>query len=304
MKYKNFSFGLALSIMMVTMTSCEDLIVQQGSAIDLGTGTSDPISQTFSGNIDDYFAPNPHTKTMINDTPNSDSSYSLYWQAGDEISISEGSNTAIYVTEGTSSVATFTKRSGYVSNTASKYLAFYPASITPSNQKLPAEQEYVARNVKNYPMYAESNDYNLSFKNLCGILRINITNTDSENPINVKKISVNVDGQGLSGNFTIDSSFAAVVSGTDGVVLNCPTAVSLSSQANSFNVIVPKGAYNAMKIKITAEDGKELNLQGQSTVTIQRSRITQVNISLKEADFNNALEVLTFIESDVDFTER
>ena len=301
----NYFYSIAIvSAVFMTLVSCEVCMTQE---IDLSFGQdSEPVSsiQCFNATIDDNFSQKPATRTAISSSSNAEGGYSLSWEAGDEISISEGGNTAIYVTEEATNNAKFSKKSGYISNEAAKYVAFFPSYLTPSNQKLPATQEYVADNVKNYPMYAESSDQHLSFKNLCGIIRLSVKNTDAERPIAVKSISVSVDAMGLSGEFTIDDSNAAVVAGSDGVVLNCATAVPLVPEACDFHIIVPKGEYNGMKIKITSEDGTVVNLVGQSAVTVNRSGITKVNITLKASDFTNGFEVITFSESDVEFTER
>ena len=292
--------GFALCAATMILSSCE-----RTTELEMAiTITPDISSPEFDATIEDGFSKSSSTRTAISTTPNAVGNYFLTWNSGDEISISEGTNVAVYTTKESNQTASFTKKSGYISNTASKYVAFYPASLTPKNQKLPATQEYVSGDVKNYPMYAESNGYELSFKNLCGILRLSLSNTDKEREVSVKSISVSVDGQGLSGNFTVDESYAAVVSGADGVVLNCSTPVAIGTQSSDFNMVMPKGVYAAMKIKITDKEGKVVNLEGQSPVTVNRSGITKVNVALKAANFTNGLEIITFTESDVEFTER
>lgn len=301
----NYLFSIAaIGAVCVTLVSCEAGMSQEIN-LSFGEETESASStKVFHATIDDSFSQKPATRTVISSSSSAEGGYTLSWEVGDEISISEGDHTAIYVTEEATNNAKFSKKSGYIRNDASKYLAFYPSNLSPSNQKLPATQDYVAGNVKNYPMYAESGDQHLSFKNLCGIIRLSVKNTEAERSIAVKSISVSVDGMGLSGEFTIDDSYAAVVSGSDGVVLNCATAVPLVQEASDFNIIIPKGNYNGMKIKITSEDGTVVNLVGQSAVTIHRSGITKVNIRLKASDFTNSFEVITFSESDVEFTER
>lgn len=301
MKCNSFYLGFALSVISMLLVSCDAEFVQETTVV-IGDKTDSSLSD-FHASMDDSFSYQSE-RTAISTSPGADGTYSLRWESGDEISISEGNNTAVYATNGIGNTAKFSKKSGYISNTATKYVAFFPASLTPKNQMLPATQEYVAGNVKNYPMYAESYDKNLSFKNLCGILRLSLTNTEVSRQISVKSVSVSVEGRGLSGRFTMDASRAAVVSGNDGVVLNCATPVTLGTGTRDFNIVVPKGIYYAMKIKITAQDGKVIYLEGKSAVCINRSGITKVNITLKADNFNNALEVITFTESDVEFSER
>lgn len=79
----------------------------------------------------------------------------------------------------------------------------------------------------------------------------------------------------------------------NGVVLNCASPVTLGTGARDFNIVVPKGIYYAMKIKITAQDGKVIYLEGKSAVCINRSGITKVNVTLKADSFNNSFEVIS-----------
>lgn len=305
MKYKFFSLLFSVFAASMLLVSCDVISITDQVVLTVAIeGSVEPKSPDFYAEIVDNFSNKSVTRSSISPTPNEDGTYSLSWSAGDEISISEGYNSAIYTTDVASATSKFTKKSGYISSAASKYIAFYPATLTPKNQKLPSVQEYVYGDVKNYPMYAESDGYNLSFKNLCGILRFSLRNVEAERSIAVKSISVSDDNKGLSGDFTIDESSAAIVTGRDGVILKCESPVVLGTVAKDFNIVVPKGEYETMKIKITTEDGKIVNLEGKSAVNINRSGITRVNVALKPADFTNALEVITFTDSDVEFNER
>lgn len=65
-----------------------------------------------------------------------------------------------------------------------------------------------------------------------------------------------------------------------------------------------KGDYCSLKLKITTEDGKVINMKSNSAISIRRSGITKVSVSLKPTTFDGGLEDITFSESDVDFSER
>lgn len=154
-------------------------------------------------------------------------------------------------------------------------------------------------------MYAESCSTTLQFKNLCGILRVSLKNLDTDNSTNIKNITVIADGKGLSGKFTIGECGAAVTCGTGTATLNCTTPVALNScYATDFNIILPKSEYCGLKLKITTEDGKVINMKAQSAINIRRSGITKVNIALNPATFTGGLEDITITESDVEFNER
>ncbi|MBQ9721935.1 MAG: hypothetical protein IJV84_00230 [Bacteroidales bacterium] len=244
------------------------------------------------------------TRTSLSGYTNEDGSYSLYWSKGDAISISDGAGVAVYTTDDdNSSVADFFKSEGYISNAASQYIAFYPSTITMSNMVLPAIQNYVRDNIEGFPMRAVSSNKDLAFKNLCGIIRLSLKSEES-GQISISSITLSAD-KGLSGAFTVGDDNAAVVSGNDGVVLSCADAELLySTSATDFNIFVPQGEYNLLKVKICDADGKEINLVSEDVVSIRRSEITRITLMLSKSTFDTSLETIPITDSDVDFTER
>lgn len=289
---------LFLSVIAMTMfASCEIVEVQE---IFIEPGNLEEIPAFLA-----FIEGEPTTRTAISDYPNSSDCYSLNWVKGDEISISDGTNTATFVTEDEgSNSAVFTCKTGKVSNTADTYTAFYPSSITSANMVLPTNRNYVEDNVEDFPMYAVSSSKDLDFKNLCGIIRFSIKSNESGS-INISKISLSSDNLGMSGEFTIDDDYAAVVKGTDGVVLSCAESVSLYKNVETdFNIIVPKGSYNPLKVKVVDENGKEINLESQSAIDVKRSVITKIRLTLSYSSFDSSLEMIPITESDVEFTDR
>lgn len=287
-------FGMAA---MALLASCESVFTEDVEVI-LGT---EPSDMTFSAVI----AGNASTRTALSDEADSDGCYSLYWAKGDAISISDGESTAIFTTEsdGTSS-GEFTRKEGRIDGDAYSYTAFYPSSITSSNMTLPARQNYVPDNVENFPMYARSYTKDLEFKNLCGIIRLSLKNEESGS-IEVSGISLSTDNAGMSGSFTVGTDGAAEVDGEDGVQLTCAQPVTLYKNLETdFNIIVPKGSYNPLKVKISSADGKEANLVSEAAVNVNRSGITKITITLDSSSFDSSLEMIPITESDVEFTDR
>lgn len=244
------------------------------------------------------------TRTTLSNYTNDEGAYYLYWSSGDEISITDGVNTAVYTTNDSySSSAEFVCTEGNVSRTATRYVAFYPSSITTANMVLPAIQNYVNKNVENFPMRAVSDDKELEFKNLCGILRFSMKTTIGDD-LSVSSISLSAE-QGLSGAFSVGADNAAVVTGTDGVVLRCAEPKNLySSSAVEFNIVVPQGDYNPLKVKICDAEGNEVNLVSEGIVSVKRSQITNINLTLAKSTFGTSLETIPITSSDVEFSER
>lgn len=255
---------------------------------------------TFTANTENK----AETRTSLSYSANENGMYSLTWNRGDEISIYDGTNTAVFSTDDSySATAEFKQKTGETDKNAASYTAFYPASITVDNMVLPSQQTYVSNGILDFPMYACSTSRNLQFKNICGILKISMKTKESTD-VSVSSISVSSE-KGMSGTFTVADDYSAVVDGDDGVVLNCEEPVRLyNASYQEFNIIVPPGAYETMKICITTKDGRSINLVANSAVKIDRSSMTHVKISLGEFAFDSSLEMVPVVDSDVEFTER
>ena len=71
-----------------------------------------------------------------------------------------------------------------------------------------------------------------------------------------------------------------------------------------FNIVVPKGSYNPLKVKVVDENGREINLESQSAIDVKRSEITKIRLTLSSSTFDSSLEMIPITESDVEFTDR
>ena len=229
----------------------------------------------------------PTTKTAL------DASLKVVWQAGDEIVIVDGdSYIGTYTTTASGDTkATFTHHSGSEATT-SPYKAWYPTTLY--NNKtfvLPATQTYTAGNIAGNPMYAESSTTNLSFKNLCGIIKLNISTTQTGKK--VRKIVLSAD-QGMSGEIsnaaTLGTDPTAAVSGTAGITLDCGTeGVEIGTTAIPFYIAVPAADYENLAIKVETTDGLEQTktLKTGEKVTVGRSMITDITLA-----FNNISPII------------
>ena len=217
----------------------------------------------------------PVTKTAL------DASLKVVWQDGDEIVIMGGSNIGTYTTTtGGDTKATFTHHSGSEATT-SPYKAWYPTALYNNvTFVLPATQTYTAGNIVGNPMYAESETANLSFKNLCGIIKLNISTTQSGKK--VRKIVLSAD-QGMSGEIsnaaTLKTDPTAAVSGTAGVTLDCGTeGVEIGSTAIPFYIAVPANTYSNLKISVVTKDGEIQTRSATSGIEVVRSKITDITL--------------------------
>lgn len=291
MKTKLFFIVVAMSL----LASCtEDIYVELKDEVR-------PVEKVvFSAFMENY----AKTRTEISKYPIS-GYYSLSWMRGDAISIYDGRNTAVFTTENDqSSSAEFVLAEGQINNEATEYKAFYPSSITVYNQELPATQHYVKDNVENFPMYACSKSKDLEFKNLCGIIQLRLKN-GADSSIGVSSIGLSSVNSGMSGEFTIGIDGAAEVEGTDGVVLVCEKPVSLSEFADTdFNITVPQGEYDPLRVDLHLADGKVMQLASTGKVSVKRSGMTRIEITLSKSSYESSLEMIPVTDADVDFTNR
>ena len=149
------------------------------------------------------------------------------------------------------------------------YKAFWPSNVS---RGLPGVQNYVPNSIEFIPMAAESGDEILPFKNLVGLLKLNLTTTEGN--IKVKSIVVTAD-QPLSGVFTIENNAAVVSEGTAGVTLNCSEGVAIGTDPVPFLISVPANTYTGMKVTVYTTDGKvaSVKMKAGASVTVERSKV-------------------------------
>ena len=222
----------------------------------------------------------PATKTALSQNGEG---YDVLWQEGDQITIVDGaSNVGIYQTSSTTTQGSFSYMSGTAATTPD-YKAWYPASIynndTPT---LPAKQEYAADNIKNSPMYAESSTETLSFKNICGIIRLNVSTTMSGKKVRSIALSATQPMSGAISNAAIlANDYIATVSEGAGVTLDCgESGVAIGTDPTAFHFAVPANSYTGLKITVLTTDGdfQTRTLKSEASIVVGRSSITEVTI--------------------------
>ena len=158
--------SLALLVGLVSLTSCK-------KENTLGNGTQ------FRATVEDCTSLNG--KTALD-------GFNLNWVAGDQIAIYGTAGAGIYsaTPQTPATVAVFDNVSGSTGD--GPFRAFYPSTLTTDgvNITLPTTQTYVEGSINEFPMYAESNDNQLAFKNLCGVLKLDLTKAN----INISTITI------------------------------------------------------------------------------------------------------------------
>lgn len=211
--------------------------------------------------------------------------YNVLWKVGDAINVNGttlnivADDTAEGYGPGTLN-AHFTGTNPQRNGNSPIYKAIYPASLRDryGYYNLPAEQAYVAGNIADFPMYAESDESRFEFRNLCGIVCIGLKGEKSVSSISLADKSA--EPISLSGRFTVSENAAVMSSGTNGTALLCSTPVALSTaDFTPFFITVPAGSYSALQILIEASDGTICKKTSNKAIVVERSKITPINLS-------------------------
>ena len=269
---RNILKAACAAIAIIAIVSCEDRIVVPEVIPSL------PVDK--AGIVFTATTETAATKTTLSQNG---AMYDVLWRSGDEITIVDGAaNVGVYSTTSTTTSGTFSHKSGDVVATPN-YTAYYPASMySGGTLTLPDIQVYTPGNITEAPMYATSSTSNLEFKNLCGILRLNITTSMSSQK--VRSIGL-LAGQKLSGIFSIESDAAVITSSRDidrYVTLDCgEEGVDISSTPTSFYFAIPPGDYTGLMISVYTTEGltQLKSLKSDKTVKIERSAITDITLS-------------------------
>lgn len=71
-----------------------------------------------------------------------------------------------------------------------------------------------------------------------------------------------------------------------------------------FNIIVPQGEYDPLRVDLHLADGKVMQLASTDKVSVKRSGMTRIELTLSESSYESSLEMIPVTEADVDFTDR
>ena len=239
---------------------------------------------TFTATMEDC-ADVHNAKTVLNGTV-------LQWVAGDEIKIHSTSVAVFTATPlNPASEATFTTTDASF-NDGGSYIAFYPAANNPTYDRitLPATQVSEDGSLRNFPMYAWADGTtNLQFRNLCGVLKLNLQKTG----VTVTSIALTVNSP-INGDYTLRNQFSSeatlVTSPSSGTGSNTTTLVCNQSinTAHDFYIYLPEGTYCGLTLEITTTDGMVCTKgPATSSVSIIRSKYSTLTLGGNDLEFFN-----------------
>jgi len=226
------------------------------------------------------------TKTVLAGSP-ADAFRNVLWEYQDEVYVTNGSQSAKFIntSQGTSEIALL---EGQLAEGAN-YFAAYPYDMVNGYSssgftiELPSVQSYCKDGVASgsFPMVAQCEEGIFNFKNICGIfvvqllgekeiLSITFSGKDSYGN------DIPVAGQGkVTMSYSDVPSMKMNSSSSTQVTLSCPESVSLDeSTPTAFHIILPSGIYDTFDLIIKADDGAEMIVSSNKSLTIRRSTRT------------------------------
>ena len=206
--------------------------------------------------------------------------YHVNWQMGDKILVTDGVLRATYEAgEGGSPASYFSFVKGDTL-TAGPYTAYYPLS---AEKAVAGVQEYGKVQA---PMMAQSEDENLTFKNLASLLKLNVKTSVAG--VSAKYIILKAD-EPMAGEYTVADNAAVVAEGT-GVTISCGDGVAIGATEVPFLATVAPGTYNNLSIQLITTDGRTqtIKMKAGNALKAERAKYHEVNV-----EFNSLTEAPT-----------
>lgn len=256
--------GLLVFTALFSLTSCKKEVFSNGTQ--------------FRASIEDCTSQNGKTSLSGN---------SLNWQNGDHIAVYGTAGCGFYsaTLQENATTAVFDNVSGETGNPT--FHAFYPATLTTDGENitLPATQTYVENNIHEFPMYAESNNNTLEFKNLCGLLKLQLTAAN----INISQIAITIPDVIINGTYSVsyrnsEPQIHYLSGGSSTTTLTCASPLSLTG-GKVFYIYLPAGSYTGLKIEIITNDGRHCVATANTTISVVRSQYTPVDLTLTSSQF-------------------
>ncbi len=180
----------------------------------------------------------------------------VVWESGDQVAIYDQgvSYTLEAIPTGDKTTADFT---GDAKPTGGPYYAIYPASIASGSASitLPAEQNCTDGTHFTAPMYAYSTTSKLVFKNLCGVLQLNLPAVNKT----IASIELTTPNNNICGDFAVDYNggkprLNCTANGGHKLTLNCGEQGMDCSNGLTLYIYLPADNYNNMTFDIEATD--------------------------------------------------
>lgn len=199
------------------------------------------------------------------------------WEEGDQISI----NGKTYNAQSAGLTTTFKAATEGQEAEGPTYNAYFACTYDGATATLPAEISETWANGKfNMPMYANSETTSLKFYNLCGVLKITVTNAQLAS---VKCITVSSTNKAVSGKFTVSDKAAVLTDASNTantVTVTYTDAVTTDATSKVFYVAVPAQTYKNLSIAVS--DGTTtmvMTTKADLDITVARNTVYPINFN-------------------------
>ena len=208
----------------------------------------------------------------------------VVWESGDQVAIYDKgvSYTLEAIPTGDYTTADFT---GDAKPTGGPYYAIYPASIASGSESitLPAEQNCTDGTHFTAPMYAYSTTSKLVFKNLCGVLQLNLPAVNKT----ISSIELTTPNNNICGDFAVDYNggkprLNCTANGGHTLTIDCGEQGMDCSNGLTFYIYLPADNYNNMTFDIEATDHSYCRKHFEDTdnpITIDRNTYYPTSLS-------------------------
>ena len=264
--------------------ACDDReIVESGAADD------NAVTMSFYAGIESY-PDSLQTRTVLGGIV-SDNTRKVLWLPDDDIYVTNGTTGAKFtnIKTETTSIAEF---EGSISP-GDNYFAVFPYSMVTgysSSQfqiNLPSVQQYVKDGIaaESFPMVAQCADNQFNFKNVCGILVLNLTGEDVIDSIRFSGIDAGDKAMKVAGVGTIQANYGVypvmnmLSAAKDYVTLSCTDysgkGVTLNKTTpTAFHIVLPVATYSSFELQLFSSGKPIKPIKSDKTLTIRRSERT------------------------------
>ena len=232
---------------------------------------------------------NSMTRTVLGDGDSEVLPHTVYWAPGDAIGITASTAFGKYVYRGTENVEIADFEGDPMDG--DQFYAIFPYSSTASlrgsvlSLELPAVQRFAPLSFgpSDFPMVARSDSRTLEFKNLCGLLKIDLLGEAVISSITFTAAGADGTPVKVAGAAEVDMEYGTapeLVMAPDAetsVTLDCGEGVALSAyEPTPFYIVLPPGTYAEFTVSVKSADG-EVMMKVSHDLVINRSMVRPVS---------------------------
>ena len=232
---------------------------------------------------------NSMTRTVLGNGDSEVLPHTVYWAPGDAIGITASTAFGEYVYRGTENVEIADFEGDPIDG--DQFYAIFPYSSTASlrgsvlSLELPAVQRFAPLSFgpSDFPMVARSDSRTLEFKNLCGLLKIDLLGEAVISSITFTAAGAGGTPVKVAGAAEVDMEYGTapeLVMAPDAetsVTLDCGEGVALSAyEPTPFYIVLPPGTYAEFTVSVKSADGEVMTKVSHDLV-INRSMVRPVS---------------------------